>query len=48
VTEALYAVRQAAGGTENIMPHILHAVEKNGTLGEISDVLREVFGEFRG
>lgn len=45
---ALHAVRQAASGADNIMPHILHAVEQDCTLGEISDVLREVFGEYRG
>ena len=48
VADALNSVRQAAGGTENLMPHILHAVEQYCTLGEISDVLRDVFGEFRG
>jgi methylmalonyl-CoA mutase N-terminal domain/subunit len=48
VTNALQSVRAAAMGTENLMPHILHAVEQYCTLGEISDILREVFGEFRG
>ena len=48
VTNALQYVRQAASGTENMMPHVLHAVEQYCTLGEISDVLREVFGAFRG
>ncbi|MCE2834774.1 MAG: methylmalonyl-CoA mutase family protein, partial [Chitinophagaceae bacterium] len=48
VEAALQSIRNAATGTENLMPHVLHAVERSCTLGEISDVLREVFGEFRG
>ena len=48
VTKALNSIREAATGSENLMPHVLHAVEQYCTLGEISDVLRGVFGEFRG
>jgi methylmalonyl-CoA mutase N-terminal domain/subunit len=43
----LQALRAAAQGTENLMPFILDAVRANGTLGEVCDVLREVFGEYR-
>ncbi len=43
----LQALRAAAQGTENLMPYILDAVRANGTLGEVCDVLREVFGEYR-
>ena len=43
----LDALRQAAEGAENLMPHILDAVRAYGTLGEICGVLREVFGEYR-
>jgi len=43
----LDGLRQAAQGSENVMPHILGAVRAYGTLGEICDVLREVFGEYR-
>jgi methylmalonyl-CoA mutase N-terminal domain/subunit len=46
--EALAAVRQAAAGSAPLMPPILAAVRARATLGEISDVLREVWGEFRG
>ena len=46
--EALGAVEQAARGEENLMPHIIRAVEASATLGEISDRLREVFGEYTG
>ncbi len=40
-------LRQAAEGTDNLMPFILEAVRAYGTLGEICGVLREVFGEYR-
>jgi methylmalonyl-CoA mutase N-terminal domain/subunit len=45
--QRLAALRGAAQGQENMMPHILDAVRAYGTLGEICDVLREVFGEYR-
>jgi methylmalonyl-CoA mutase N-terminal domain/subunit len=44
---ALDAVAQAARGTDNLMPPILAAVKARATLGEIADVLRNIFGEFR-
>jgi methylmalonyl-CoA mutase, N-terminal domain len=44
VTRQLAALRQAAQGTENLMPHIYSAVKAYATLGEICDSLREVFG----
>ena len=47
VTETLNALKQAARGTENLMPFILDAVEAYATIGEISNALREVFGEYR-
>jgi len=40
-------VKKAAQGTTNVVPPILAAVKAYATLGEISDVLREVFGEYR-
>jgi len=46
--EALGEVERAAGTHENLMPHILRAVEAYATLGEISDRLRAVFGEYTG
>jgi methylmalonyl-CoA mutase N-terminal domain/subunit len=39
-------VKQAAQGGENLVPPIIAAVEANATLGEISDEMRAVFGEF--
>lgn len=43
---ALRALRKAAAGSANLMPHIIDCVEKYATLGEISDALREVFGVY--
>jgi methylmalonyl-CoA mutase N-terminal domain/subunit len=44
---ALDEVERRARGAENLMPAILAAVEAQGTVGEISDALRRVFGEYR-
>jgi methylmalonyl-CoA mutase, N-terminal domain len=44
---AVDAVRRAARGTENLMPLIVDAVKAEATLGEISDAMRDVFGEYR-
>ena len=43
----LGALRSTAKSTQNLMPCVLDAVRANGTLGEICDVLRAVFGEYR-
>lgn len=43
----LKAVEGAARGEDNLMPHIVDAVRAGCTLGEISDAMREVFGEYR-
>ena len=48
VQSCLSALKVAAKGTDNLMPFILAAVEEYATLGEISDVMREVFGEYTG
>ena len=44
---ALKAVEDAARSGTNLMPPILVAVEAYATVGEISDVLRKVFGEYK-
>jgi len=36
-----------ADGDKNLMPTIIEAVKSYATLGEITDVLRKVFGEYR-
>lgn len=48
VETGLFNLDQAARDGSNLMPHILHAVESYATLGEISDSLRKVFGEYEG
>ncbi|MFM1898828.1 MAG: hypothetical protein RL577_1068 [Bacteroidota bacterium] len=48
VRESLTQLETAARGTDNVMPHIVNAVERYATLGEISDCLRKVFGEYQG
>ncbi len=45
VEKKLAGLKGAALGSENLMPHIIEAVREYATLGEISDVLRDVFGE---
>src|SRR5690606_2182949 len=45
--KALRAVTSAARDGNNLMPPILDAVRAYATLGEISDAMREVFGEYR-
>lgn len=46
VEETLEALRKAAKSTENVVPLILECVKVYCTLGEVSDVLREVWGEY--
>ncbi|MGL5513592.1 MAG: methylmalonyl-CoA mutase family protein, partial [Sporomusa sp.] len=47
VQAALAALRQAATGSENLMPYLIDAVKTYATLGEICGVLREEFGEYK-
>jgi len=44
---ALRAVEDTARSGENLMPRILAAVEANATVGEISDAMRKVYGEYK-
>jgi methylmalonyl-CoA mutase N-terminal domain/subunit len=44
---ALDAVAQAARRGDNLVPSVIEAVEKRATLGEISDAMRRVFGEYQ-
>ncbi len=48
VQASLAKLVEVARGNENLMPHILHAVEQYATLGEIADAFRSVFGEYQG
>ena len=44
---ALKQVEDTARGTGNLMPMIVEAVEANATVGEISDAMRRVYGEYQ-
>jgi methylmalonyl-CoA mutase, N-terminal domain len=44
---ALAELKRRAASTENLLPAILTAVESYATVGEISDALRGVFGEYQ-
>lgn len=47
VYEKLEAIKEAAKSGENLMPYILEAVKVYATLGEICEVLRKEFGEYK-
>ena len=47
VKTTLQAVEETARSNRNLMPAILDAVKAYATVGEISDVLRRVFGEYQ-
>ncbi|HEY3024726.1 MAG TPA: methylmalonyl-CoA mutase family protein [Pyrinomonadaceae bacterium] len=47
VDAALGKLEEAARGTENLLPRILDCVEAFATVGEISNRLRKVWGEYR-
>lgn len=46
VQASLARLREAAGGTANLLPPILEAVEAYATVGEVTNALKEVFGEY--
>jgi methylmalonyl-CoA mutase, N-terminal domain len=46
VKASLEKLGSIAGTTQNILPHLLETVEEYATIGEISDVLRSVWGEY--
>ena len=39
-------IRAAASGSENLMPRFIEAVDAGATLGEVCNVLRDVFGVY--
>lgn len=47
VNTSLQRLQEAALDEENLMPHVIHAVEQYATLGEIADILRNQFGEYQ-
>jgi len=44
---AISKLREAAAGTENLLPRILECVESYATIGEISNTLRSTWGEYQ-
>jgi methylmalonyl-CoA mutase N-terminal domain/subunit len=46
VQESLDYVREVAESGENLVPAIMEAVRVYATIGEICNVLREIFGEY--
>jgi methylmalonyl-CoA mutase N-terminal domain/subunit len=46
VAAALKSVEETARGTGNLLPSMREALAVHATLGEVSDALREVFGEY--
>ncbi|MFN2527110.1 MAG: methylmalonyl-CoA mutase [Candidatus Baltobacteraceae bacterium] len=47
VSKRLETVRAAASSTDNLMPHFIEAVDSGATLGEVCNVLRDVFGVYQ-
>lgn len=47
VSETLEALRKACQGEDNLMPYIIDAVKAYATLGEICQVMRDIFGEYK-
>jgi methylmalonyl-CoA mutase N-terminal domain/subunit len=45
--ELLDTLKSKAEGDENLMPYIIECVKAYCTLGEVTDVFREVFGEYK-
>src|SRR5215213_6382029 len=47
VTDTLSRLREAAQTSENLLPRIVECVESYATVGEISNALRDIWGEYR-
>ncbi len=47
VKSKLERLQKAAGASDNLMPHLLDCAREYATLGEITDTLKQVFGEYR-
>jgi methylmalonyl-CoA mutase N-terminal domain/subunit len=46
VINSLHELERAARGTDSIVPAVITAVEKYATVGEISDRMRKIWGEY--
>lgn len=47
VGESLKALEKAARGTENVMPYLVECCRHYASVGEMANVFRDVFGEFK-
>lgn len=47
VKASLNRLREAVKGEENLMPYLIEAAKDYATLGEMSAILKEIFGEFK-
>jgi len=47
VSESLSALENAARGSDNLIPLLIHCVENRITLGEITGVLKRIWGEYQ-
>ncbi len=47
VTSALKALEDAAKAKKNVMPYLVDAVKAYATVGEMTDVFKEVYGEYK-
>jgi methylmalonyl-CoA mutase N-terminal domain/subunit len=47
VEKALVKLKNAAGGSENLLYPMKEALANLATVGEVSEALREVFGQYR-
>ncbi|TSA53078.1 MAG: methylmalonyl-CoA mutase, partial [Planctomycetaceae bacterium] len=45
--KALDKLREVSKTDENVMPAVIEAVKAKATVGEVCDVWRELFGEYR-
>jgi len=48
VNSLLETIKQKAMTSENLLPYFLEAIESYATIGEISNALRSVWGEYKG
>ncbi len=47
VTEALKSLEKAASNQKNVMPYLVECCKEYATLGEMANVFRDIFGEYR-
>jgi methylmalonyl-CoA mutase N-terminal domain/subunit len=47
VETSLEKIKEIAGTKENLLPYMLNAIESYATIGEISNTLRSVWGEYK-